>query len=889
MTTVEASQTTTFVSALEGLYKSKQEFKYEAPIVSAVLPGLAESLKPWSLLLPFAVGSTAIIAEVLEPSGAQKRVLKLARPRSGRIGEIVKVIRAEGHKLTALTHQNIIKVYETGEVTATYSGQEYSFPYFVMEYFEDVADLDDYIYGKLADLTADEVIDFLRDSARGLAYLHESGVIHCDIKPANILVAGGVARIADLGYAKNLPLQGTKETYTTTVAFTEYYAHPRLLELMRRTSDPNAARAPLHFRDLREAFDLYALGRSTQEILQEIRKRAPSKFGVYQWRYLTLFALRLLDGVDQRSSKDPLASDVLPGLPPPYMDQIKYQRADDALEDLEKLRNLMDLEGEIPELNPGKRKYIQLPSARAPLTPRVRAIVDHPAFARLRNVTQLGFVSLVYPGSSHSRFEHALGTFAHCCEMIRALWYDESNCLFRSLMTTQNLEAALLASLLHDIAQYPMAHDLAEIDSRFDHERFTEALFLWKPTVDTPSLADIVDGMWEIQPQRVIEILHPTNSEADLRNRILRSLISGPLDADKLDYLTRDCLHLGLVFGSSIDEERLYRNSTVVFGSGDGQHHPRAPSLDVAEIGILEKALAAADSLWRARRDLFKQVYWHHSVRSLKAMLAYAVRHMLRRMNADSLAEFMSAFDEFVRSPLSPANQTTRSEMSLRQPEGDEEMAALFGEEPSSNSVSRLSASDDALMALLLRFADEQESRIIQMIRARKLYQRLVTIADGGERSAFRIAYNHFRVYRLDGQLQPIEDTRRRWEADVISQVEASARSDRRIRDMLDAARAEAASCPVILVDIPVKALRESADDAPERLWYVPEHEAKADTSEIVSFPRHRASDIQIERESFDWDVGKIRVLAHPAWHHVIKECVSDAYLGLAVSQWKSA
>jgi hypothetical protein len=144
----------------------------------------------------------------------------------------------------------------------------------------------------------------------------------------------------------------------------------------------------------------------------------------YQWAYLGYIAKRLLDGVVERQTHDDLLSDVIPRLPEYVMSELRYASAEEALEDFDKLLNLYDLEGQVPELNSNLNTYLQIPACRVPLTHRVQAVIEHPMFTRLAHTTQLGFVSLVYPVANHTRFEHVLGTFSHCCEYVRALWYD---------------------------------------------------------------------------------------------------------------------------------------------------------------------------------------------------------------------------------------------------------------------------------------------------------------------------------------------------------------------------------------------------------------------------------------------------------------------------------
>src|SRR5205823_3838657 len=143
---------------------------------------------------------------------------------------------------------------------------------------------------------------------------------------------------------------------------------------------------------------------------------------------------------------DDLVNDMVAGLTEPVMDEIKYDHPQSALEDLEKLLGLYSIERDIPELNPHIPRYIQIPHCRVPLTSRVHDVINHPTFTRLTQVTQLGFVSLIYPGAVHTRYEHVLGTFAHSCEYIRALWYDQRNALFQCLMNRHDLELLVAAA-----------------------------------------------------------------------------------------------------------------------------------------------------------------------------------------------------------------------------------------------------------------------------------------------------------------------------------------------------------------------------------------------------------------------------------------------------------
>src|SRR5690625_2720096 len=100
---------------------------------------------------------------------------------------------------------------------------------------------------------------------------------------------------------------------------------------------------------------------------------------------------------------------------------------------------------------------VRLPPRRdVAVTSRVLAVIDHPVFQRLRRVKQLGPISLIYPGATHTRFEHSIGVYGVALEYLRALQRDP---LSKSL-TDADLQVCLLGALLHDLGHYPYAHNL---------------------------------------------------------------------------------------------------------------------------------------------------------------------------------------------------------------------------------------------------------------------------------------------------------------------------------------------------------------------------------------------------------------------------------------------
>ena len=247
--------------------------------------------------------------------------------------------------------------------------------------------------------------------------------------------------------------------------------------------------------------------------------------------------------------------------------------------------------------------------------PLAMRLVDSPAFQRLRYVRQLGLAFLVYPGATHSRFEHALGTY-HLARRALSL-LDERGAL--SGIPRAACSTVRIAALLHDIGHYPFSHALEEIGA-LHHEEVA------RPLIAGGAIADILRAeMGDETPDEILALIRGESRSP------LQRLISGSLDLDKLDYLRRDAFMCGVPYGE-IDVDRLLNSLTLVEGSGG------------PEIGIIEKGLSALESLLFARYQMYRNVYWHHAVRSATAMYK---RLVADAVNAGSLdAQTLAAFTD---------------------------------------------------------------------------------------------------------------------------------------------------------------------------------------------------------------------------------------------------
>ncbi|HEY4306696.1 MAG TPA: HD domain-containing protein [Gemmatimonadaceae bacterium] len=242
-------------------------------------------------------------------------------------------------------------------------------------------------------------------------------------------------------------------------------------------------------------------------------------------------------------------------------------------------------------------------------------LIDTPAFQRLRYVRQLGQAFLVYPGATHSRFEHALGTF-HLARRTLNLFeeLDDFSAIGRD-------ECALvrIAALLHDIGHYPFSHALEEIGA-MHHEDVA------RPLITEGEVAEVLRReLGATAPERIIELIRGTSDSP------LQGLISGSIDLDKLDYLRRDAFMCGVSYGE-IDVDRLINALTIV----------RDPETNEPRVGLVEKGLSALESLLFAKYQMYRNVYWHHAVRSATAMYKRLVANALDTgaLDARTLAGF---------------------------------------------------------------------------------------------------------------------------------------------------------------------------------------------------------------------------------------------------------
>ncbi len=262
---------------------------------------------------------------------------------------------------------------------------------------------------------------------------------------------------------------------------------------------------------------------------------------------------------------------------------------------------------DLPELNRQHGvQWIRIPAELdVPVTPRVKAILDSAAMRRLSRISQLGLVSLVYPGATHSRLEHSLGVYRLAVQVLSQMNHADD---FGVSLDDESAKCFLLAALVHDIGHWPYCHPLEDMRLEWipRHEQLARTL------ICDNELGAVIREQWSVDPEKIADFLSVKSGSSPA---LLQSLLNGPVDVDKMDYLQRDSLHAGVPYGRNFDIGRLINS----FCAGpDGR------------LAITEKGKTAAEMMVFARYVMFSEVYWHHAVRCATAMLQRVVYETYR-------------------------------------------------------------------------------------------------------------------------------------------------------------------------------------------------------------------------------------------------------------------
>lgn len=254
-----------------------------------------------------------------------------------------------------------------------------------------------------------------------------------------------------------------------------------------------------------------------------------------------------------------------------------------------------------------------------------REIISHRAFQRLRRIRQLAWTDEVYPGAMHTRFEHSLGVMHTATLLYDAVVSRSSEVLVSDLGYVRDgfgrdRQLVRLAALLHDVGHAPFSHasevlfPFKQKEERFEHEDYSAAIVrnLLRDVIEDHPL----NASWRLTADDVADLLEG-NARAK-QSLFWRDLISGQMDADRMDYLLRDSHHAGVQYGK-YDLPRVI-NTVCAIPSAEG----RSPRL-----GFGEGGWHAAEALVLARYLMFTQVYFHKTRVAYDVHLCKALALML--------------------------------------------------------------------------------------------------------------------------------------------------------------------------------------------------------------------------------------------------------------------
>jgi uncharacterized protein len=222
-------------------------------------------------------------------------------------------------------------------------------------------------------------------------------------------------------------------------------------------------------------------------------------------------------------------------------------------------------------------------------------LVGTVAFQRLWGIRQTGFAHLVFPGANHTRLEHSLGTCSVAGRVAERLALDP-----------HDADLAQTAALLHDLGHGPFSHTLdgpmQEVLGH-GHEARSRALILGR--AGDGAIASLLERAG-VPPAQVADLVDPPSRPQ--KPSVLRQILHGAVDADRIDYLQRDAHYTGVAHGA-IDAARLLDTMHVAGG----------------RLVFAEKGRSAVEGFLVGRALMYSSVYYHKTVRAAEMMAQAAL------------------------------------------------------------------------------------------------------------------------------------------------------------------------------------------------------------------------------------------------------------------------
>lgn len=236
-----------------------------------------------------------------------------------------------------------------------------------------------------------------------------------------------------------------------------------------------------------------------------------------------------------------------------------------------------------------------------------KELINSRAFQRLRRIKQLALANMIYPGASHTRFEHSLGVMEIASRLFDTLIEKGGHKLLDALgivrdgSKTRLRRILRIAALLHDVGHLPYSHASEDSLLPGGHEAMTAKL------IRETEIREIIEHDYyqagiNVERDIIPVAIGPEHAEVSLtaEHQFLTELLTGVFGADRMDYLLRDSLHSGVKYGE-FDLDRLIRTLTFV----------REDDMEGPVVAVEQGGVHAAEGLILARYFMFQQVYCH--------------------------------------------------------------------------------------------------------------------------------------------------------------------------------------------------------------------------------------------------------------------------------------
>ncbi len=559
--------------------------------------------------------------------------VKIVDPDALHLETASQILETEVRLMSVLRHSNIVRIIDFGVGAPTRpsssvpAGQKSLFSlkrYFfvVMEHVPGMA-----LDAAWRNRSAAEVLHLLEQLFGAVAYLHSRGVLHMDLKPANVLVEreSDNVVIIDLGFSVVADADRFKHYFGYAPGWAQTLQDDQLVYLAGTEEFTPEEHIPLlrswvRRSDIRDDWypgqDLFGLSRIIKLALAETLSNA--SLSIRQG--LEIVADRLRDDRTYTASR---ARDDIARLHPGALAPIA-----------------------VPELSPivDDGSYVAHAHGPIPTTARVGKVIEHRLFQRLRDIPQLERENLLFVNARHSRHSHSL----LCFEMARlALTYMLGSVEFRLAISTTDAEAVLLFALLHDIGHYPLSHmfedwtgkdtrendpilrddDLFQVMMSSDPaSRFRVSHDALSSAIGNDSLPLLIEREFGADVLAAIRSISACaggyGDPSSPTHRVLAGLVSSAVDVDKIAYLWEDSSMTGVAYGHGVDIHGFL--SALRLQPDLARSTSTRPTLC-----LHDKGLAAAESIIFARYGMLKRVYWHHTNRAVQAAYKHVIGELI--------------------------------------------------------------------------------------------------------------------------------------------------------------------------------------------------------------------------------------------------------------------